>query len=137
MVLLHLRITDANQILTLHHDIKAQYIILRKVVIKKDISGSSHTTGGGLCLDLNSMTNSYEIMTSEHNSMLTLPIDDAKALSNLDFHVKFSAENIKNQFAIPVFKYDGLTKPSFDSGTSGHIDSIDIYFEYSSNDHTY
>ena len=137
MVLLHLRITEANQILSLHHDIKAQYIILRKVVVNKDTSGTTHSTGGGICLDLNSMTNSYEIMTSQHNGYLTVPIDDTISLTNLDYHVKFSAENIKREFSIPVYKYDGLTLPSFDSSVAGHINSIDVYFEYSSNDHHY
>jgi len=133
MVLLHLRLTEQEQKLELPHDIKAQHVVLRKVVIQKDVN-SGNLLGGGLCLDLNAMTNSYEIMTSEHNGYLTLPVQDDVALTNHEFHIKFSAENIKSEFRMKTFKYDGVTKAVYTTG-NGHIDSVDLYFEYETNDH--
>ena len=133
MVLLHLRLTEQEQQLDIPHDIKAQVVVLRKIVVQKDTS-AGNLLGGGICLDLNAMTNSFEIMTSEHNGYLTVPLLDGSALTNHEFHIKFSAEQIKSQFRMKTFKYDGVEKAVFGSG-NGHIDSIDIYFEYETNDH--
>ena len=68
MVLLHLRLTEQEQQLDIPHDIKAQVVVLRKVVVQKDTS-SGNLLGGGICLDLNAMTNSFEIMKFSRNSI--------------------------------------------------------------------
>ena len=135
MVLLHLRLTSQNEQLDIPHDLKAQSVILRKVIIQKD-TASGNLLGGGICLDLNAMTNSFEIMTSEHNGYLTVPCLDNQAMTIHDYHIKFSAEEIKSQFRMKTFNYDGVTKSVFTTG-NGHIDSIDIFFEYHTNDHHY
>lgn len=135
MVLLHIRITEQGQALTLHHDIKAQYMVLRKVCIHKKTS-TNDNIGTGLCIDLNSMTNTYEIMTTEHNGYLTVPMNPDAGFDDIDFHIRFGAENVKNSFTIPVYNYDGLTRTTF--GTGNHtIHSIDLYFEYETNDHQF
>ena len=133
MVLLHIRINSQGQQLVLHHDIKAQYMILRKVCIHK-LTASNDNIGTGLCIDLNSMTNSYEIMTTEHNGYLTVPMNPDAGFDDVNFHIRFGAENVKNNFTIPVYNYDGITKTTF--GTGNHeVSSVDLYFEYETNDH--
>lgn len=133
MVLLHIRITSQDEALSLHHDIKAQYMILRKICIHKTTATNSNI-GTGICIDLNSMTNSYEIMTTEHNGYLTVPMNPTAGFDDIDYHIRFGAENVKNSFVIPVYAYDGLTKVVF--GTGNHeISAIDMFFEYETNDH--
>lgn len=133
MVLLHIRINEQGQALTLHHDIKAQYMILRKVCVHKK-TATNDNLGVGLCIDLNSMTNTYEIMTTEHNGYLTVPMNPDAGFDDIDFHIRFGAENVKNNFVIPVYNYDGITKTPFGSGNH-QVAGIDLFFEYETNDH--
>tara|TARA_Y100001963_G_C6759534_1_gene438733 strand:+ start:1312 stop:1716 length:405 start_codon:yes stop_codon:yes gene_type:complete len=132
MVLLHLRLTEYDSKLTLPHDIKAQELILRKISISKD--SGDQTLGGGVMLDFHQFSNSYELMTSEDNGMLCVPLGETASHITQDYHIKFGSEDIKREFHIKTFKYDGTTKALFTSGT-GHINSIDIFFEYSTNEH--
>lgn len=135
MVLLHVRITGSRQVQKIQHDLKLthQNLTLRKVIVNK-ADNTAAPLGGGIVLDMSGVTHGYEINSTERSGHLYIPLSDDQQYTQLDFHTRFGASDIPSEFMIKVFKNDGVTSPAFLTGDH-HLISVDMFFEYETNDH--
>ncbi len=131
MVLLHIRLTAADQVKRLEHDIKLRHqsIVLRKVVVNKTASA---TLGGGLQVDMSNMMHGLDIHSTERSGHLYLAIDDSQKLTQFDFHTKCGTADLPQEIRFKVLQNDGTPAPF---GAAEGVSSIDIFFEYETNDH--
>ena len=132
MVLLHIRLTAADQVKRLEHDVKLihQNLILRKVVVNKTASAS---LGNSIHLDMSNMLHGLEIHSTERSGYLYLALDDSK-LTQFDFHTKCGTADLPQEIRFKVLQNDGTPAP-FGAGAGEGVLSVGIYFEYDTNDH--
>ena len=110
MPLLHINLSEANQTINLMHDLKPQTLILRTVIINKDIMASMNPDEEGLQLDLHKMFNGFEFLSnvSDDNKLFipthSRPLAPTPAPFIYPFHIKLNAEEIKNQFTRETLK---------------------------------
>ena len=141
MPLLHINLSNEKQVVELMHDLKPQTLILRQVIINKDIMSSMSPADEGLQIDLRHMFNGYELLSNvSSDNKLYIPVHSRALAPTPDpfiypFHLKLNAEEIKNRFVIECFKKDGTTPVSFETNVDGHYKSIDLYFEFETNQH--
>ena len=141
MPLLHINLSNEKQVVKLMHDLKPQRLILRQVIINRDIMGAMNAAEEGLQIDLRHMFNGYELLSniSSDNKLFipvhSRPLAPTPAPFIYPFNLELTAEEIKSQFVIECFKKDGVTPVSFDIGVDGHYKSIDLYFQYETNQH--
>jgi hypothetical protein len=141
MPLLHINLSSEDQVIELMHDLKPQSLILRQVIINKDVMGAMSAADEGLQIDLRHMFNGYELLSnvSSDNKLYipvhSRPLAPTPAPFIYPFHLKMTAEEIKSRFVIKCFKKDGFTPVSFNTGTDGHYKSIDLYFEFETAQH--
>ena len=87
------------------------------------------------------MFNGYELLSNvSSDNKLYIPVHSRALAPTPDpfiypFHLKLNAEEIKNRFVIECFKKDGTTPVSFETNVDGHYKSIDLYFEFETNQH--
>jgi len=128
MVLFHIRLTDNAQRKRMQHDLKMahQHLILRKVIVRKPATATT-----GIVLDLSKVLHANEIFSSEKNAHLYVPLGPAEFVQ-CDFHTKFESVNhISQEFQIKVFLDDG-SLATF--GGADGLETVDLFFEYESND---
>ena len=141
MPLLHLNLSNEKQEINLMHDLKPQTLILREVMINKDVMAAMSPGDEGLQIDLREMFNGFELMSNvSPDNKLYIPVQSrplapTPASFIYPFHIKLNAEEIKSRFTIETFKKDGITPVSFSTSTDGHYKSIDLYFEYETAQH--
>ena len=141
MPLLHINLTNERQTVQLLHDLKPQTLILRQVIINRDIMAAMNPAEEGLQIDLHHMFNGFELLSnvSSDNKLFipvhSRPLAPTPAPMIYPFHLKLNAEEIKSQFVIECFKKDGITPVSFSTSDDGHYKSIDLYFEFETAQH--
>ena len=144
MPLLHINLSSPKQTIKLMHDLKPQKLTLKTVIINKDIENSMNADNEGLQIDLRHMFNGYELMSNiSSDNKLFIPVHSRPLAPTPDpfiypFHISLNAEEIKREFIIECFKKDGKTPISFEQtgpDNDGHYKSIDLYFEYQTNQH--
>ena len=141
MPLLHISLSSERETVKLLHDLKPQTLILKHVIINKDIMAAMTPADEGLQIDLHHMFNGFELLSnvSSDNKLFipvhSRPLAPTPAPFIYPFHIKLNAEEIKSQFVIECFKKDGSTPISFNTSDDGHYKSIDIYFEFETAQH--
>ena len=141
MPLLHINLSSEDQVIELMHDLKPQSLILRQVIINKDVMGAMSAADEVLQIDLRHKFNGFELLSnvSSDNKLYipvhSRPLAPTPAPFIYPFHLKMTAEEIKSRFVIKCFKKDGLTPVSFNTSTDGHYKSIDLYFEFETAQH--
>lgn len=141
MPLLHLHIDEPSKVIELPHDLKAQSLILRQVMINKDIKAANDVTEDGVQIGLSNMFNGFEMLSNKgDDNKLFLPIysranSGTPAPLIYPLHIKLNSEDIKSRFTINVFKKDGITPVSFNTAVDGYYKSVDLYFEFQTAQH--
>ena len=125
----------------LQHDLRPQTLILRSVMINKDVKGTQDVTEDGVQIGLQKMFSGFEMLSNKgDDNKLFLPCY-SKALTPTPapliypLHLKLNAEEIKSVFEVEVFKKDGITPVSFTPSVDGHFKTIDLYFEFETAQH--
>jgi hypothetical protein len=132
MPILHIRLTSNRQVITLPTYINAQRMILKKVVIHKDISTAS-TIGSGLFIEL-PFINGFEMVSNSTAKQIVVPFNETIVFNDIEFNLDIEGEHIDQEFEINVHNTDLTTRTPFD--VAGGLDSIDIYFSFT-NDSKY
>ena len=137
MPLLHINLTNEKQEVDIGRDIKAQSMILRKIVVVRDALASEDVDNSelGLHIDLHRMINGVETLSNiSQGNHIYVPVSDRnnsgdRIHQQFDFNIRFNAEYIPRKFPINLYKKN-MSAVSFASGTDGSFDSVDLYFEY-------
>jgi hypothetical protein len=147
MGILHIRITEANQVIKLDSGIHSQNMTLKKVVIIKNkdqtvptLPAVLYNYKGGVTVNLSFLGGGIEVASNVNSDELSFPFKQEEDVTELDYNLNFDAEDIDSNFAVSVFNYDKSSpttqpsQPTFD--TTGLTDNalmyIDLYFDYSS-----
>ena len=98
MPLLHINLSSEDQVIELMHDLKPQSLILRQVIINKDVMGAMSAADEGLQIDLRHMFNGFELLSnvSSDNKLYipvhSRPLAPTPAPFIYPFHLKMTAE---------------------------------------------
>ena len=146
MAILHYRITENNQSITIPNTIHAQSFIFRRAVVRmKPLASGTPSTNckGGIVISpshfsgfeiasgssLNSTTNKPITNNLGANDIL-IGLDEYKDINNIYFDMEFESEDINQGFTVKVSNFD---KEAVTFGTAaGQIISIDVYFQFAS-----
>jgi len=138
MAILHIRITEANQVIQLDRAIHGQNVTLRKIVIIKNKDQSVtpvYQYKGGATISLDFLKGGLQIASNVNQDELSVPFKQEEDVSHVNFDLNFEAESIDQNFQVSVFNYDKTgSQPTFDpSGlTANALQYIDLYFDYAS-----
>jgi len=131
MPILHIRITDNNQIIKLAKGIHAQQMTLKRcVVVKLERGTSTYLYKGGVTLGLDFFRGGIEIASNINNDEISIPFKDNDTVVDTRWNLNFNSEDINQAFQTSVTKYDKTgVAPVFGTGDN-ELQSIDLYFEY-------
>jgi len=146
MGILHIRITQANQVIKLDSGIHSQNMTLKKVVIIKNKSQTVvapavlYNYKGGVTVNIGFLAGGIEVASNVNSDELSFPFQQEVDVTQIDYDLNFDAEDIDQNFAVSVFNYDKSSpttqpsQPTFDSSgnTANALMYIDLYFDYSS-----
>ena len=146
MGILHIRITQANQVIKLDSGIHSQNMTLKKVVIIKNKSQTVvapavlYNYKGGVTVNIGFLAGGIEVASNVNSDELSFPFKQEEDVTEIDYDLNFDAEDIDSNFQVSVFNYDKSSpttqpsQPTFDpSGlTNNALMYIDLYFDYSS-----
>jgi len=146
MGILHIRITQANQVIKLDSGIHSQNMTLKKVVIIKNKSQTVvapavlYNYKGGVTVNIGFLAGGIEVASNVNSDELSFPFKQEEDVTEIDYDLNFDAEDIDSNFAVSVFNYDKSSpttqpsQPTFDTtgNTSNALMYIDLYFSYSS-----
>lgn len=131
MVLFHLKITSANQRITLPHDIANQTMNLKKSIVY-----CNHQTGGTyphsvLYIRLPWLSN-YEVTSSTNTNLLPISFNREANHTESDYNIRFHAERVPIDFVCQVLQEPHGAPVTFGSGND-EIQEIHLWFEYAHN----
>jgi len=138
MAILHIRITEANQVIQLDRAIHGQNVTLRKIVIIKNKDQSVtpvYQYKGGATISLDFLKGGLQIASNVNQDELSVPFKQEEDVSHVNFDLNFEAESIDQNFQVSVFNYDKSgAQPTFDPTgvTANALQYIDLYFDYAS-----
>lgn len=136
MPILHIRITEANQIIKLDRGIHSQNMTLKKVVIiKNEDQTVVYDYKGGITVSLDFLKGGLEMASNTNVDEISFPVNQSIKVTELDYDLNFDAEDIDQNFQVSVFNYDKTgTQPTFDPTgvTSNALMFVDLYFDYAS-----
>lgn len=147
MGILHIRITQANQVIKLDSGIHSQNMTLKKVVIIKNKDQSVPTLPavlynykGGVTVNIGFLGGGIEVASNVNSDELSFPFKQEEDVTELDWSLNFDAEDVDSNFKVSVFNYDKSapnnqpSQPTFDPTglTNNALMYIDLYFDYSS-----
>lgn len=146
MAILHYRITQASQSITIPNTIHAQSFIFRRAVVRMKplaVGAVSTNCKGGLVISpshfsgfeiasgtsLDNTTNKPITNNLGANDIL-IGLDEYKDINNIYFDMEFESEDINQGFTVKVSNFD-KEPVTFGTG-AGEIISIDVYFQFAS-----
>lgn len=141
MPILHIRITEANQIIKLDRGIHSQNMTLKKVVIIKNEDQTVvapavlYDYKGGITVSLDFLKGGLEMASNTNVDEISFPLNQAIKVTEIDYDLNFDSEDIDQNFQVSVFNYDKTSsQPIFDStgATANALMFVDLYFDYSS-----
>lgn len=137
MAILHLRITEANQVIKLDRAIHGQNFSLKKIVVIKnsDQTGTPYQYKGGATISLDFLQGGLQMSSNVNQDEISVPFKQEESVTHVNYDLNFESETIDQNFQISVFNYDKSgNQPIFDSSgtTLNALMSIDLYFDYSS-----
>lgn len=135
MAILHIRIKDSDENITLSKEILAQKLTLVRATIYKDTTVGGQDYNGSVFIDLD-FFNGFEVTTNLNDNFLILPIAYDGEIQTRQMDQEFQGEDIKSSFNVKVFYEDTLgnvTKAPMKSDAAasddGKIIWIDLYFQ--------
>ena len=148
MAILHYRITEDEQSITIPNTIHAQSFIFRRAIVRMVplaagaadvllkggiVISPSHFSGfeisSGTSTD---STTSKPILNNLGANDLLVGLDVEKAINNIYFDMEFESENINQGFTVKVRNFDKDNTDSLFGGDAGQLTSIDVYFQFAS-----
>ena len=147
MAILHLRITEANQVIKLDRAIHSQNMTLKKVVIIKNKDQTPpagpavlYNYKGGITVSLDFLQGGLEMASNTNTDEISFPFKQEEDVTEIDYDLNFDAEDIDQNFQVSVFNYDRTSpttqpsQPTFDpTGLTGNaLMYVDLYFDYAS-----
>ena len=135
MPILHIRITEANQIIKLDRGIHSQNMTLKKVVIIKneDQTGTPlYDYKGGITVSLDFLKGGLEMASNTNVDEISFPLNQAIKVTEIDYDLNFDSEDIDQNFQVSVFNYDKTSsQPIFDTtgATANALMFVDLYFD--------
>ena len=135
MAILHIRIKDSDENITLSKEILAQKLTLIRATIYKDTTAGGQDYNGSVFVDLD-FFNGFEVTTNLNDNFLILPISYSEQIQTRQMDQEFQGEDIKSSFNVKVFYEDAqgeIQKAPMKSDASlsdaGKIIWIDLYFQ--------
>ena len=148
MAILHYRITQKNQSITIPKTIHAQSFIFRRAVVKMVplTAGSQSTILKGGVIVSPSHFSGFEISSGvsidgSTNKPITnnlgandilIGLDEYKPINNVYYDMEFESEDINAGFTVDCFNFDREQSIDIFGTTEGKVISIDIYFQFAS-----
>ncbi len=137
MGILHIKITEANQIIKLDRSIHGQNLTLKKIVVIKnpDQTGTPFDYRGGATISMDFLVGGLQISSNSNQDEISVPFKQEDSVTTVNWDLNFESETIDQNFQVSVFNYDKTgSQPTFDpSGTTlNALMSIDLYFDYAS-----
>jgi len=147
MAILHVRITEANQVIKLDRGIHSQNMTLKKVVIIKNKDQTPpagpavlYNYKGGITVNLSFLAGGIEMASNTNTDEISFPFKQEEDVTTINYDLNFDAEDIDQNFEVSVFNYDRTSpttqpsQPTFDtSGATGNaLMFVDLYFDYAS-----
>jgi hypothetical protein len=135
MPVLHLRLNSNKTKISLAKDIHAQDLIFIRSIIRKNVE-TAGTYNGAIMVNLNKIFNGFELISSTNLNSLMIPVNETidttgkVDVSTVDFNQNLSSEDIRQEFYVETYNYDGVTPATFGTG-SGEIKSVDLFFQIS------
>jgi len=134
MPLLHIRVSNNDENITISKELRAQKMTLvRSTIFKNSAAGQSYR--GSLFFDLD-FFNGFEYISNLNDNFVMSPIsdDNASTLQTYQMNQDFNSENIKQSFNVKTFLRDNLGNfvpaPFDPSGNAaGQIVYIDLFFQ--------
>lgn len=150
MVLFHLQFTapsstDSNRFtVELSHPIPMQTLKLVKSCVHMSYAASGANTNSTIFARIPWLTH-YEITSNTAESYLPIQIEptplntsastpDDVVYSNHTYDIRFKCDDIPTKFDVEFFKDTNGTAMPFNTTGDNKVRSIDLYFEYSTND---
>jgi len=137
MPILHIRISNNNENITIAKELRSQKMTLVRATIFKNSIGGGQVYNGSLFFDLD-FFNGFEYVSNLNDNFLTVPITDENnnSLQSYQMEQDFNSEDIKQSFNVKTFFINGsgnYTPCPFDiSGNDpGKIRYIDLFFQVS------
>jgi hypothetical protein len=138
MGILHLRVTEANQIIKLDRAIHGQNMTLRKIVVIKNKDQSIaplYNYKGGATISLDFLQGGLQMASNVNQDEISVPFKQDEDVAHVNYDLNFESETIDQNFQISVFNYDKSgEQPPFDNSglTANAILYIDLFFDYAS-----
>ena len=138
MGILHLRITENNQIIKLDREIHGQNLSLKKIVVIKNKDQSAtplYSYKGGATISLDFLKGGLQMASNVNQDEISVPFKQDEDVTHVNYDLNFESETIDQNFQIAVFNYDKSgNQPPFDSSgtTANALMYIDLYFDYAS-----
>jgi len=137
MVLLHIQLpataTATNKVrVNLPHGIPSQVVKLVKTIVVQKYDASGANTNDMAYLSIPWLSN-YEVTSSTSTALLPISFDNTINRTESVQDIKMKAEDISRAFDISVFKDANGTPFNLQTSTNNAIQSIHLFFEYSTN----
>jgi phosphohistidine swiveling domain-containing protein len=134
MPILHLKITQQNQVINLPTDINAQMLTLRKACITTESVNTSRACAGGIAIRFPWLSGT-ETTSNVLSNHIIIPFDEknTELYAEIRFDMDLQAEHIDRSFRATIDNFEG--KPiQFHNQTSGEVatkrEQIDLFCEY-------
>tara|TARA_R110002167_G_scaffold33871_1_gene108406 strand:+ start:181 stop:615 length:435 start_codon:yes stop_codon:yes gene_type:complete len=137
MPLLHYRLTQNNQNITINAQIHAQSFILRRIIVQQVALGAAASVNDGGVIINPSHLSGLEIVSGSqsNNNDIIVGYDELIATHSQFYSQEFDSESIPQAFNVQTHKFGGNTGDDSLAvfGTDpGNITSIDVFFEFQS-----
>ena len=135
MPVLHLRLNDSKMKIRLAKEIHAQDLTLIRSIVRKNVETAGNYNGA-IMINLNKIFNGFELISSTNLNSLMIPVNETIdtigkiAVDSIDFNQNLNSEDIRQEFYVDTYNYDGTTPATFGNG-SGEIKSVDLFFQIS------
>lgn len=137
MVLLHLNATaTANATNTfrvnLPHKIISQVFTIKKSIIAQQYNATGANTNHIVYCDL-PFISMYEATNNNSQPWLPLSFDPSNNRTESDYHIRVKAEELPMSFDVRLYKDTDGTPFELETGVNNQLQSVDLFFEYETN----
>lgn len=146
MAILHYRITEDEQSITIPNTIHAQSFIFRRAIVRMvPLAGGTDVLKGGIVISPSHFsgfeissgtstdsTTSKPILNNLGANDILVGLDQEKNINNIYFDMEFESENINQGFTVKVRNFDKDNSASLFGTSPGQLTSVDVYFQFAS-----
>lgn len=129
MGVLHIRVTSADQVITIPRTIHSQNFTWIRSIVQSTPTAAAGAKihGGGLCMDCSFLQGSQ--MTSNVASNLVIPMFEHQAMNDTQYVQNFDAEDVRTRFVIRTLNFAADAPAVYGTG-AGELSSVDLFFEF-------